>query len=76
MVVYDINFLDVMKMVEKEVVEFIFVLYEDGKIDFFNIGEICYIIYNIYEFVFYDNKIIIFYFYGFDLFEMKELLVL
>ena len=73
MAVYDTNFSDATKMVEKEVAELISALHEDGKTDLPNIGEIRYTIHNTYEFVPYDNKITTPYLYGLDSFEMKEL---
>lgn len=42
MAVYDTNFSDATKMVEREVAELIAVLHEEGKTDLPNIGEIRY----------------------------------
>lgn len=76
MAVYDTNFSDATKMVEKEVEELVAKLHEEGKCDLGNVGEIRYTIYNTYEFIPYDNKITTPYLYGLDSFEMKELRVL
>lgn len=73
MAVYDTNFSDATKMVEREVAELIAVLHEEGKTDLPNIGEIRYTIHNTYEFIPYDNKITTPYLYGLDSFEIKEL---
>lgn len=71
--VYDTNFSDAAKRIEKEVSELIATLHEDGKIDLINVGEVRYTIHDTYEFVPYDHKITTPYLYGLDSFEMKEL---
>lgn len=76
MSVYDTNFSDASKMVEQEVQELVDTLYEEGKADLPNIGELHYTIHNTYEFTPYDNKLTTSYLYGLDSFEMKELAVL
>lgn len=73
MTVYDTNFSDATKMVEKEVTELTAILHEEGRINLQNIGEIRYTIHETYEFIPYDNKITTPYLYGLDSFEMKEL---
>ena len=72
MAVYDTNFSDATKMVEREVAELIAVLHEEGKTDLPNIGEIRYTIHNTYEFIPYDNKITTPYLYGLDSLIPKE----
>lgn len=76
MAVYDTNFSDATKMVEKEVEELVAKLHEEGLCDLGNVGEIRYTIHNTYEFIPYDDKITTPYLYGLDSFEMKELSML
>lgn len=76
MIVYDTNFSDATKMVEKKIAELVSTLHEEGKVAFPNIGEIHYTIHGTYEFVPYDSRINTAYLYGFCSFEMKELLAL
>lgn len=76
MAVYDTNFSDATKRVEREVDAFIAMLHEEGKADLDNVGEIRYTIHNTYEFLPYDDKITTPYLYGLDSFVMKELRVL
>lgn len=76
MAVYDTNFSDATKMVEKEVEELTAKLHEEGRCDLGNVGEIRYTIHNTYEFIPYDNKITTPYLYGLDSFEIKELAAL
>ena len=76
MAVYDTNFSDATKIVEKEVEELTVKLHEEGRCDLGNVGEIRYTIHNTYEFIPYDNKITTPYLYGLDSFEIKELAVL
>ena len=76
MAMYDTNFPDATKRVEKEVKALIAVLHEEGKIDLDNVGEIRYTIHDTYEFLPYDNKITTPYLYGLDSFVMKELCAL
>lgn len=73
MSVYDTNFADATRMVEKEVNELIRLFHEEGKAHLENIGEIHYNIYGNYEFVPYDFKITTLSLYGLDSFEMCEL---
>lgn len=76
MSVYDTNFPDATKRVEKDVDELIAVLHEEGRVDLNNVGEVRYTIHHTYEFLPYDHKITTPYLYGLDSFEMKELSVL
>lgn len=76
MAVYDTNFSDATRMVEKEVEELVAKLHEEGQCDLGNVGEIRYTIHNTYEFIPYDNKITTPYLYGIDSFGIKELSVL
>lgn len=76
MAVYDTNFSDATKRVEKEVSTLIAMLHEEGKADLANVGEVRYTIHNTYEFLPYDDKITTPYLYGLDSFVMKELRVL
>lgn len=76
MAVYDTNFSDATKKVEKEVNTLISMLHEEGKVDLANIGELRYTIHETYEFLPYDDKITTPYLYGLDSFVMKELHVL
>ena len=73
MTAYDTNFSDATRIVEKEVAKLYFLLHEEGKVEFENIGEIRYTVYDTYEFVPYDHKITTPYLYGLDSFEIKEL---
>lgn len=73
MAVYDTNFSDATKIVDKEVNELLTVLHEDGKADLPNVGELHYSIHGIYDFMPYDNRITTPYLYGLDSFEMNEL---
>lgn len=76
MTVYDTNFSDATKRVEKEVSSLISILHEEGTADLANIGELRYTIQNTYEFLPYDDKITTPYLYGLDSFVMKELCAL
>lgn len=76
MTVYDTNFSDATKRVEKEVSSLISILHEEGTADLDNIGELRYTIQNTYEFLPYDDKITTPYLYGLDSFVMKELCAL
>jgi len=73
MAVYDTDFSDATRIVEKEVAHIFTALHEEGKVDLPNIGELRYSIHGIYDFVPYDNKITTPYLYGLDSFEMQEL---
>ena len=73
MAVYDTNFSDATRIVEKEVQEVFAALHEDGKVELPNVGELRYSIHGTYDFVPYDNKITTPYLYGLDSFEMQEL---
>ena len=73
MAVYDTDFSDATRIVEKEVAHIFTALHEEGKVDLPNIGELRYSIHGIYDFVPYDHKITTPYFYGLDSFEMQEL---
>lgn len=73
MTVYDTNFSDATKRIEKKVNELIATLHEEGVAELNNIGEIRYTIHNTYEFIPYNHKITTPYLYGLDSFEMKEL---
>lgn len=76
MAVYDTNFSDATKRVEREVDALIAMLHEEGKADLDNVGEIRYTMHDTYEFLPYDDKITTPYLYGLDSFVMKELRVL
>ena len=73
MAVYDTDFSDATRIVEKEVAYIFTVLHEEGKVDLPNIGELRYSIHGIYDFAPYDHKITTPYLYGLDSFEMQEL---
>lgn len=73
MAVYDTDFSDATRIVEKEVAYIFTALHEDGKVDLPNIGELRYSIHGIYDFAPYDHKITTPYLYGLDSFEMQEL---
>ena len=73
---YDINFPDASRRIEKEVDELIITLHKEGKVELANVGEIRYTINETFEFVPYDNKITTPYLYGLDSFEMRELIAL
>ena len=73
MAVYDTDFSDATRIVEKEVAHIFTALHEEGKVDLPNIGELRYSIHFIYDFVPYDHKITTPYLYGLDSFEMQEL---
>ena len=73
MAVYDTDFSDATRIVEKEVAHIFTALHEEGKVDLPNIGELRYSIHGIYDFVPYDHKITTHYLYGLDSFEMQEL---
>lgn len=73
MAVYDTDFSDATRIVEKEVAHIFTGLHEEGKVDLPNIGELRYSIHGIYDFVPYDHKITTPYLYGLDSFEMQEL---
>ena len=57
MAVYDTDFSDATRIVEKEVAHIFTALHEEGKVDLPNIGELRYSIHGIYDFVPYDHKI-------------------
>ena len=76
MAVYDTDFSDATRIVEKEVAYIFTALHEDGKVDLPNIGELRYSIHGIYDFAPYDHKITTPYLYGLDSFEMQELVEL
>ena len=73
MAVYDTDFSDATRIVEKEVAHIFTALHEEGKVDLPNIGELRYSIHGIYDFVPDDHKITTPYLYGLDSFEMQEL---
>ena len=73
MAVYDTDFSDATRIVEKEVAYIFTALHEDGKVDLPNIGELRYSIHGIYDFAPYDHKITTPYLYGLESFEMQEL---
>ena len=73
MAVYDTDFSDATRIVEKEVAHIFTALHEEGKVDLPNIGELRYSIHGIYDFVPYDHKITTPYLNGLDSFEMQEL---
>ena len=73
MAVYDTDFSDATRIVEKEVAHIFTALHEEGKVDLPNIGELRYSIHGIYDFIPYDHKITTPYLYGLDSFEMQEL---
>ena len=76
MAVYNTDFSDATRIVEKEVAYIFTALHEEGKVDLPNIGELRYSIHGIYDFVPYDHKITTPYLYGLDSFEMQELVEL
>lgn len=73
MAVYDTDFSDATRIVEKEVAYTFTALHEEGKVDLPNIGELRYSIHGTYDFAPYDHKITTPYLYGLDSFEMQEL---
>ena len=73
MAVYDTDFSDATRIVEKEVAYIFTALHEEGKVDLPNIGELRYSIHGTYDFAPYDHKITTPYLYGLDSFEMQEL---
>lgn len=73
MAVYDTDFSDATRIVEKEVACIFATLHEAGKVDLPNIGELRYSIHGTYDFVPYDHKITTPYLYGLDSFDMPEL---
>ena len=73
MAVYDTDFSDATRIVEKEVAYIFTTLHEEGKVDLPNIGELRYSIHGTYDFAPYDHKITTPYLYGLDSFEMQEL---
>lgn len=73
MAVYDTDFSDATRIVEKEVAYIFTALHEEGKADLPNIGELRYSIHGTYDFAPYDHKITTPYLYGLDSFEMQEL---
>lgn len=76
MAVYDTNFSDASRMVEKAAVELFTILHEEGQVDLENIGEIHYTVHDTYEFIPYNYKVTTPYLYGLDSFEMRELEVM
>jgi len=76
MAVYDTDFSDATRIVEKEVAYIFTILHEEGKVDLPNIGELHYSIHGTYDFAPYDYKITTPYLYGLDSFEMQELVEL
>lgn len=76
MAVYDTDFSDATRIVEKEVAYIFTTLHEEGKVDLPNIGELRYSIHGTYDFAPYDHKITTPYLYGLDSFEMQELVEL
>lgn len=73
MAVYETDFSDATRIVEKEVAHIFTSLHEEGKVDLPNIGELRYSIHGTYDFVPYDHKITTPRLYGLDSFEMQEL---
>ncbi|MDO5419718.1 MAG: SPOR domain-containing protein [Bacteroides sp.] len=73
MAVYDTDFSDATRIVEKEVAYIFTTLHEEGRVDLPNIGELRYSIHGTYDFAPYDHKITTPYLYGLDSFEMQEL---
>lgn len=73
MAVYDTDFSDATRIVEKEVAHILTALHEEGKAELPNIGELRYSIHGTYDFAPYDHKITTPYLYGLDSFEMQEL---
>ncbi len=73
MAVYGTNFPDATRIVEQQVKELRSRLYEEGKADLPNVGELHYSIRQTYDFVPYDNKITTPSLYGLDSFELREL---
>lgn len=73
MTIYDTNFSDATRIIEKKVKEIFAALHEEGRVDLPNIGELRCSIHGTYEFAPYDNKVPTPYLYGLDSFEMQEL---
>ena len=57
MAVYDTDFSDATRIVEKEVAHIFTALHEEGKVDLPNTGELRYSIHGTYDFALYDHKI-------------------
>lgn len=73
MSVYNTSFSDASKMIDKEVEKIKEKLFEEGKVEFPNIGELYYTINGSYEFQSHNNKLITPSLYGLDTFEILEL---
>lgn len=73
MSVYNINFAEANKVIEKEVKEVMQILQEEGKFELPTIGEISYSIDSFYSFKPYNNKLVSPAFYGLDSFQLTEL---
>lgn len=73
MAVYDTDFPDATRIVEKEVADILAELHENGRMEIPNIGELRYSIHGTYDFIPYDHKLTTPYLYGLGSFEMQEL---
>lgn len=73
MSVYNTNFADATRMVNKQVKELTQQLHEDGRAHLPNVGELHCSMHGNYDFVPYDHKITTPYLYGLDSFEMRPL---
>ncbi|MFA6812604.1 MAG: SPOR domain-containing protein [Bacteroidaceae bacterium] len=73
MTVYNTNFSDATRMIEKEVEKMVSVLHEEGKVVLGNIGEIHFTMHNTYEFIPLDNNYFAKSFYGLEPFEMSTI---
>ena len=73
MAVYDTDFSDATRIVEKEVAHIFTALHEEGKVDLPNIGELRYSIHGTYDFVPYDHMTTTPSFFGLDSSELLEL---
>lgn len=73
MKVYDTDFADASKILDKQISDLIRKLHEDGKVELENIGELQYSTSESYSFIPYDNKVASPFLFGLDAFEIQEL---
>jgi len=76
MEVYNTDFPDATRILQKEVDKLIELLHREGKVDLFNVGEISLSVHGSYIFSSYNDKVTSPYFYGLDTFEIKDLIML
>ncbi len=74
--VYDTNYPDANRRVQKSVDALCDQLYKEGKVELLNVGELYYTMRQTFEFTPFNNQIITPQLYGFDSFEMQLLSVL